>query len=38
LAYVDGSAVAIKIDENGCIIDAKIFFDPSLINPKETGA
>ena len=38
LAYVDGSAVAIKIDENWCIIDAKIFFDPSLIKPKETGA
>ena len=38
LAYVDGSAVAIKIDENGCILDAKIFFDPSLIKPKDTGA
>lgn len=38
LAYVDGSAVAVKTDKNGCIIDSKIFFDPSLIKPKETGA
>ena len=38
LAYVDGSAVAVKTNEDGCIVDSKIFFDPSLIKPKETGA
>lgn len=35
LAYADGSAVAVKTDAQGCIIASKLFFDPSLIKPKE---